>query len=173
MIVKVADYIRSELALDAIDIQLPVYKRILDEAVAQYDDEAFVASHYFLTHADIEISMLAANMMTSKHQISKFFEDHQEVAQRQVSLTEEQQKAENEAMKKEKERELLERWIMLGLYELKNAHIRHEINEINKQLKASESDDERTTLLKNRMELDKIKCLLSNELGGRVIAGIK
>ena len=170
--IKVADYIRSELTLDDIDIQTPIYKQILDEAVARYDDNTFVASHYFLSHTDLEISKIATNMMTSKYQLSKFFDDHNEVALRQATLTEEQQKVENEAIKKEKERELLERWLVMGLFELKNAHIRHEINEINKQFKSAQSDEEKTTLLKKRMELDKVKCLLSNELGGRVVTGI-
>ena len=171
--IKVAEYIRSELALDNIEIQTPVYKQIMDESVAQYDNVSFVASQYFLTHADLEISKLAADMLSNKHQLSKFFEDRNDVALKLTTLTEEQQKAENEAVKKEKEREQLERWVVQGLFELKNAHIKHEIDEINKQVKAAQSDEEQVMmLLKRRVELDRIKRLLSNELGGRVVTGI-
>jgi DNA primase len=167
--IKVAEYIRSELALDDIEIELPVYKQILDEAVARYDDETFVASHYFLTHPDLEISKIAANMMSNKHQLSKIFHDPLEVFLMQPTLTAEHQ----QPGQREKEREMLERWIVQALYELKNAHIRHAIDEINKQVKALQSDDDaKLALLKKRMELDKMKRLLSNELGGRVVTGI-
>ncbi|MDR2913537.1 MAG: DNA primase, partial [Tannerella sp.] len=41
-VVKVAEYIQSELDHDDIEIQVPVYKQMLDEAVARCEDEYFV-----------------------------------------------------------------------------------------------------------------------------------
>jgi hypothetical protein len=132
-----------------------------------------VASHYFLTHTDLEISELAADMISSKYQLSKYFGGQDDVALKQTTLTEEQQKAEDEARKAEKEREQIERWVVHDLFVLKNAHVKYEIDEINKQIKEFQSDEEKVMgLLKKRMELDKIKRLLSRELGDRIVTGM-
>ena len=146
-VIKVAEYIRSELANDEIEMQSPLYKRILDEAVTQCDDEQFVASHYFLTHPDLEVSELAVDMMSNKYEVSKFF-----------------------LRMNEKEREKMERRIVYDIFVLKNAYIRHRIDEVNKLIKKAQPDEEEMMrLLKIRIELDKVKCLLSKELGDRVI----
>ena len=167
--IKVAEYIRTELTNDEIDIQVPVYKRILNEAAALCNDETFVASHYFLTHTDLEISEIAANMISNKYHLSKYFENKEE-ALKQTTLTEEQQKAENEALKLEKERKQLEQWIVQDIFELKNAYVKKEIDAINKQIKEFQSDEEKVMkLLQKRIELDTIKNLLSKELGDRVV----
>ena len=171
--IKVAEYIRMELANDDIEMQSPVYKRILEEAAALCHDETFVASHYFLTHTDLEISEIASNMISNRYQLSKFFDNRHE-ALKLTRLTDEQQKTKNETQKLEKERMKLEQWVVQEVFELKNAYIKREIDTINKQIKELQSDEEALmTLLKKRMELDKIKHLLSQELGFRVVTGIK
>jgi len=171
--IKVAEYIQSELANDDIELQSPLYKRILEEAAIQCDEESFVASHYFLSHADLEISEIAVNMMSDKYQLSRFFEDNSTDVLTQTKMTTEQLEAENENRKKEKERVQLERWIVQDIFELKNAYIIREIDTVNKQIKACPPDDEKgLQLLKKRMDLDRIKHLLSKELGDRQVTGI-
>ena len=171
--IKVAEYIRTELAYDEIEIEFPVYKRILDEAVARCNDETFVAPQYFLKHTELEISELSANMMSNKYQLSKRFENPEDVILTQKKLTEEQQKAEIEEKKTEKEREHLERWIIRDIFALKNAHVKHEIDDINRQIKAFQSDEEKVRdLFIKRMKLDEIKRLLGKELGDRVVTGL-
>jgi len=172
-VVKVAEYILTELGYDDMEIQWPVYKRILDEAVEKCEDETFIASRYFLTHPDAEISEIAASMMSNRYQLSKYFEDRNDGVLRQSNLSDEQQKAKIEEKKMEKEREQLERWVVYTVFELKNAHVRLQIVELNRQIKVfqSENEDEWTNLLKRRMELDEMKRLLGKELGDRVITG--
>jgi len=171
--IRVADYIRSQLMCDDIELQSPVYKQILNEAASLNTDESFVASHYFLTHTDLEISEIAANMMSNKYQLSKFFDDHSADVLTQTKLTAEQQKAMNDAQKAEKEREELERWVVQGIFDLKNAYIKREIDEINKQIKMNKSDEEKVIeLFKKRMELDTIKHFLNKEIGDRIVTGI-
>ncbi|MDR3265965.1 MAG: DNA primase, partial [Tannerella sp.] len=46
--ITVAQYIKSELDNDDIELQTPLYKRILEEAVANSGDKNFVAQQYFL-----------------------------------------------------------------------------------------------------------------------------
>lgn len=172
-VVKVAEYIRSELQDDGIEILTPIYRRILDEAVAQCEDGAFTASRYFLAHTDLEISKLAADMMSTKYQLSKYFADADDRAVKQTILSEDAQEAENEARKKEKEREQLERWIVHDIFTLKNAYIKHKIDEVNKQIREFQADEEKVMeLLRERMRLDEIKRLLSKELGERIVTGI-
>lgn len=172
-IVKVAEYIRSELQDDGIEILTPLYRQILDEAVAQCEDGAFTASRYFLAHPDLEISRLAVDMMSTKYQLSRYFADAEDAALKQTTLSEEEQEAENEARKTAKEREQLERWIVHDLFTLKNAYIKHKINEVNRQIREFQADEEKVMeLFRERMRLDGIKCLLSKELGERIVTGI-
>ncbi|MDR1525511.1 MAG: DNA primase [Tannerella sp.] len=172
-VVKVAEYIRMELQKDEIDIQTPIYKQILEEAVAQCENETFIASHYFLAHPDLEISKLATDMISSKYHLSKYFREPEEVALQQTTISEEQQEAENEARKREKERERLERWIIHDLFTLKNAIVKHKIDDVNKQIKEFQSDEEKVmALLKERIALDGTKLQLSKALGERIVTGI-
>jgi DNA primase len=171
-VVKVAEYIRSELQDDGIEILTPIYRQILDEAVAQCEDAAFTASRYFLAHPDLEISRIAADMMSTKYRLSKYFADAEDQT---ATLSAGEPEAESEARKRKKEREQLERWIVHDIFTLKNAYIKHKIDEINKQIRDSlrETDDEKVTeLLRERMKLDEIKRLVSKEIGERIITGI-
>jgi DNA primase len=171
-VVKVAEYIRSELREDDIEIQTPIYRQILDEAVARCEDDDFVASHYFLAHPDLEISRLAADMMIAKYQLSKRFAGVEDLSA-PTNPSEAKREAENKARKQEKEREQLARWIVHDIFTLKDAYIKHEIDELNKQIREFQADEETVMeLLKERMKLDEIKRLLSKELGERIVTGI-
>ncbi|MDR2679293.1 MAG: DNA primase [Tannerella sp.] len=172
-VVKVAEYIRSELQKDGIEIQTPIYRQILEEAVAQCENEEFIASHYFLAHPDLEVSELAADMISSKYRLSKYFRDPEETALQQTTISEEQQEAENEARKRRKERDQLERWIIHDLFTLKNAIVKHKIDDVNRQIKEFQSDEERViALLRERIALDGTKLKLSKALGERIVTGI-
>ncbi|MDR2773690.1 MAG: DNA primase [Tannerella sp.] len=171
--VSVSEYIQSELQKDEIEIQTPIYRRILEEAIVQLENEDFTASHYFLTHPDLEISRLATDMISNKYPLSKYFDNPEEVALKQTTISDERQEAENEARKREKERDQLERWIVHDIFTLKNAYIKHKIDYVNKQIRECLSDEEKVMmLLKKRMELDRTKIKLSKELGERIITGI-
>ena len=171
-LVKVAEYIQRELEKDEIAIQVPVYKQILDEAITHCNTDTFVATPYFLNHADLEISEIASNMISSRYQLSKFFTNKQDLS-KQTELVTRQLVEKDEAQQLEKERKKIEQWIVQGIFELKNAYIKHEIDVINKQIKEFQSDEDKVMqLLKRQMELDAIKHLLSKELGFRVVTGV-
>ena len=174
-VIKVAEYIQSELKSDDIEMWTPLFKQILDEAVGQCENETFVASHYFLAHEDLEVSKLAADMMSTKYQLSKFFKSKDDFTQMQTTVSEEQQKANNEARKMLKEREQLERWVVSDIFALKNAYIKHRMDELSKQIKEYQSNDDYEkvmALLGEKKELDMMKKLLSRELGDRIVIGI-
>jgi DNA primase len=172
-LVSVAEYIQSELQKDDIEIRTPIYKRILEEAIVQCENENFTASHYFLSHPDLEISKLATDMISNKYSLSKFFDDPEDITLKQTTLSDEQQEAEQEARKREKERDQLERWIVHDIFTLKNAYLKHKIDDVNKQMKEFQSDEEKVMMLmKKRMELDRTKVKLSKALGERIVTGI-
>ena len=173
-VVKVAEYIKMELDNDDIEVQMPLYKQILNEAVAQCEDEKFIASHFFLAHVDLEVSRLAADMMSSKYRLSKYFEDKDDSSLKQTTISEDQQRIEDEARKIEKERRQLERWIVSDIFALKNAYIKHNIEELSRQIKIHQSNedyDKVMDLMREKKELDKTKKFLSRELGDRIVTG--
>jgi len=171
--IKVAEYISMELERDDIAIQTPLYKQILDDAVEQCKDENFVASHFFLSNTDLEISKLAVEMMSSKYHLSKFFKDESDTGLKLTALHDEKQRLKEEERRANKEREQLERWIIHDIFVLKYADINYKIDNIKKQIREYQSDDEKGMwLLREQKDLDNIKCLLSKELGDRTITGI-
>ena len=171
--VKVAEYIHSELYNDDIEIQTPLYKRILEEAVLQCEAPDFVASRYFLSHPDFEISKIAADMTISRYQLSKFFKNTDEFAfALSTALSEEQRKL-YERLKKEKEQEEMTRWIVQDLFALKNAYVKQRIETINKQLKEASTDEEKgLELVKELTRLDELKLLINRHLGDRQVTGV-
>jgi DNA primase len=158
----VAQYIQSELANDNIELQTPLYKGILEEAVANSGNDSFVAKKYFLSHPDGEISRLASDMISSRYQLSKYFTAPEEDTEN--SKSEE---------KKSKESEALVKQIIREIFALKYAYINHRISELNKKIKEDPDDEEKCTeWMKERIELDNLKCLLSKELGERIVTGM-
>ena len=60
---NVAQYISYDLGTDGLQLQNPVFARILDEAVEHSSDEGFCAEQYFTQHPDVELSKIAAQMV--------------------------------------------------------------------------------------------------------------
>ena len=64
-------YVYSDLEIDQIEFQTPLYKQMLAEATEHIDEPDFIASRYFMNNPDIAISREAANLMTERYQLSK------------------------------------------------------------------------------------------------------
>jgi DNA primase len=166
--ITVTEYIQYELLEDDLTFQIPVFRQILDEAIEECKKEDFVASNYFLTHHDLTISRIASEILSDKYQLSKMF-DIKEEEKARINQTEE----DIEKDRLEKERQILQKNIVNDIFSLKYAYIKKKIDEVNKLIKSSQSDDERVTeLLRQRMNLDLIKNRLSKELGERIVVGV-
>jgi DNA primase len=166
--VTVAEYIQYELFEDDINFQIPVYRQILEEAIENCKSEGFVASDYFLTHHDLEISKVASEALSDKYHLSKMFDAKEDITAR-ISMTDE----DIEKEKAERKRQELQRNIVNDIFTMKYAYIKQKIEEINKQIKSLQSDEEKVTgLLRQRMNLDMIKNRLGKELGERIIVGV-
>lgn len=67
----VAQYIYYDLQADSLQFSNPLYRRILDEAVAHADDPDFDSENYFIHHEDIEIGRVAADLCVDRLQLMR------------------------------------------------------------------------------------------------------
>ena len=68
---NVAQYISYDLGTDGLYLKNDLYNRILQEAVANSQDEGFKAETFFTHHPDIDISRTATDMAVDRFHLSK------------------------------------------------------------------------------------------------------
>ncbi|MDH6342670.1 DNA primase [Parabacteroides sp. PFB2-12] len=149
--ISVTNYIYTELAQDDLTFHTPLYKAMLDEAVAHMHDKSFTPSRYFLYHPDPNISQLAANLMSEKYQLSKYH---------------------TKSRKIEQEEDRLQQYVLKELFALKDAYINYKIKGVQSEIKEAQVNkdtDRIIRLMQQLTELNKIKSLLCKELGERII----
>ena len=148
---RVADYIQMDLERDDLTFYTPLFKRMLDEAADHCQEEGFVASRYFLSHPDPNVSMLGANLLSDKYQLSKYHSKFREIPQ---------------------EEDMLKQLVLRDMYAIKEANILQQIKEVQQAIKEAQrqGDMERIfELLKKQNQLNEIKNILSKELGERIV----
>ncbi len=151
VIIRVAEYIRQELANDNLIFSDPVYRLILDEAAEKGREENFTAQRYFLAHPDAGVSQLAANLISEKYQLSKYHTKFREL---------------------DNEEEKLSQLVVKDIFYLKDAFIQFRIKELQDSIKELQGKDELDKvlgLMKELAELNHIKSILSKELGERIV----
>lgn len=151
VIIRVSEYIRSELERDDLTFYTPVFKSMLDEAAERCQSDGFVASRYFLAHPDQNISRLAANLISEKYQLSKYHTKYREL---------------------EQEEDKLDQLVIRELFGFKDAYILSQIKEIQAQIKVTQTKGDMEQvfeLMKKLTRLNEIKNVLSKELGERII----
>ena len=173
--IKVPEYIQAELKNDDIIFITPQYKYILDEAVKLCEEDNFIAARHFLSHADPMISQIAINLTDNNH---KQFFDETELEAIEAEIQEITDKDQLKRLNEEKEliqQKQLEEFIYVlrrDIFSLKEAYIIQKINQINKQIKELQNSgniEEAIKLIAEQQQLNKIKILLSKELGERII----
>lgn len=70
---NVAEFIDFDLGQDELKFSIPIYNRILEEAVAHGKEDGFKAETYFCSHHDIEVSRLATKLAIDRHQLGGRF----------------------------------------------------------------------------------------------------
>ena len=151
VIIRVAEYIRSELERDDLTFYTPLFKGMMDEAADRCQSKGFVAHRYFLAHPDPNVSRLAANLISEKYQLSKYHTKYREL---------------------ETEEEKLDSLVLRELYGFKDAYILSQIKEVQAQIKETQTKgdmDQVFELMKKLTRLNEIKNVLSKELGERII----
>lgn len=66
-----AEVVGYDLSNDSLQFSLPIYNRILEEAVSHSHEEGFNAETYFTLHPDYEVSSLAISLTAEKVLLSK------------------------------------------------------------------------------------------------------
>ena len=145
---RLADYVHFDLNRDGIRIEHPLYRQLIEEAVAHCQEEGFEAYRYFLAHPDPHISMLAADLASEKYQLSKYHSKYQTI---------------------EPESERLDFVVPQELYALKEAHIQEEIKQLQQRIKDAKNDEETLTLMRQLNELNSLRRQLCKQLGERII----
>ena len=150
VVIRVAEYIRSELGNDGLTFYTPIFKQMLDEAADHCCEDGFVAHRYFLAHPDPDVSRITANLISEKYQLSKYHSKYQEV---------------------EREEDRLEQLVIRDLFALKEAYILHQIREKQETLKQVPPDaiGQMTQIMEEITRLNEIKKVLSKELGERIV----
>jgi DNA primase len=162
IIIKVAEYIQSELQHDGLTFFTPQYKNMLDEAVAHCNEPDFVSSRYFLSHPDPEISRTTIQLMDDRY---SFRYDSWQTKKEGLTQAETQREVLQQT-------EVFEQAIRRDLFALKEAYVRKQISEIKNKIKDLQVEgkiDEVNELMKEQIRLNEIKILLSRELGERII----
>ena len=146
----VAEHIAFSLRDDGLNFYTPLFRQMLDEAVAHSQEEGFVASRYFLNHPDPEVSMLATNLYADKYQLSTYHSKYQEIKE---------------------EKDLLPELVVHDICGFKYAYIQRKIQETQAQLKAmsNEETEKFDEILDDLSTLNVMKNVLSKELGERII----
>ncbi|MDD4515054.1 DNA primase [Massilibacteroides sp.] len=151
VVIRVAEYIGFDMERDDLTFMTPLFKQMLDEASARCTDEGFIAHKYFLSHPDVNISRLAADLIEDKYQLSKYHSKFREL---------------------ETEDKNLHQYVVTDLYALKDAYIKHKRKIIQADLKKAQQEDrmdEVMSKMEELLKLDKIKSVLSKQLGERII----
>ena len=149
--ISVIEYIASDLRQDEIELENPLYRRILDEAEKQQKMPGFKPERYFLNHRDPEISLLAADLESEPYELSKIHSKYQTI---------------------EKDEDKLPELIPHVLEDFKNAIIQHQTRLVEEELKTAQrdkNDSEIEKLTKDLLELLEIKKDLSKDLGERIV----
>ncbi len=152
-------FVYFDLERDNIKVTNAIYAQIFEEAYRESANEDFVPAKYFMTHANSNISKLAAEMLSDKYQLSKIH----------AKALGEELDDENSKLLEQNSLEIL---IPRVTTELKNAYIMQQISVVMKKIKeAQKQNDFETTLklLEEKKKLEEIKKLLAKMLGEQVI----
>lgn len=75
----VTECISMGLKEDDLQFHNPLHRKVLKEAETHLHEEGFVAEHFFLSHPDSAISLLAAGMISDRYQLSKYHSKAQKI----------------------------------------------------------------------------------------------
>ncbi|MDR2389970.1 MAG: DNA primase [Tannerellaceae bacterium] len=149
--IYVAEYIRSELEQDEMTFLNPLYRKMLEEASAHCREEGFVASKYFLYHAEALVGQTATDLISEKYQLSRYHTRYREI---------------------KREEDLLLQLVPRDLLGFKDACVRQKITAIGRRIKElQESGDweQVIPLMREQDDLNVIKKNLNKMIGERII----
>ena len=161
-IIRAGEYIIHELHNDNIEVENPLYQLILNEYMAHYKEDNWVAANYFQHHPKGEVSQFAVEMLADKYQLSRMY-GKQMVSENVVKEVELPSEADTLP-------ELTQRLLL----ELKFTIVNERINALQTMLRDAQQRDDWElirTILAQQPLLNDIRQQLGKALGNRVIIG--
>ena len=157
----VAQYISLSLKDDDIQLQTPIYRQILEEAVERSHTPNFRAEQYFISHPDEQIRDLSLKLGTDSVELSKLFETPNTTA---LPAQEETMEAASE--------ERLEEVVPSLIASYKLSVVQKSLQDIIEQMKRPEAKEDKENyrqLLKEFNEKSKLVKDLAKMCGARVV----
>ena len=161
-IIRAGEYIIHELHNDNIEVENPLYQLILNEYMAHYKENNWVAANYFQHHPKGEVSQFAVEMLADKYQLSRMY-GKQMVSENVVKEVGLPSEADNLP-------ELTQRLLL----ELKFTIVNERIDALQTMLRDAQQRDDWElirTILAQQPLLNDIRQQLGKALGNRVIIG--
>jgi len=155
----VLQYIKFDLERDGLWFHNPVYKQMLDEAIAKSEEKDFEPRKYFLAHPSSEVSKIAAGILEDRYELSKFHMKQfgANMKKEDTPLAEERQLATS---------------VPTVLVELKNAFILSRVKDITIQIKQKQDEgnmDAVMELLQELKRMEDFKKALAKASGEQII----
>ena len=84
--IQVVDFVVGELEEDGLRFRNATYQKMLDDASAHAQDPDFSAKRFFLSSPDLNISLIAADMLNDQYQLSKMFTEDEKIADEESNI---------------------------------------------------------------------------------------
>ncbi len=147
--VSVIELIIHELEKDDLGMNHSTFALIYSEYIKGLDESKFYEQQDFVRHENPEISSMAVDVLSEKHELSP-----QWVTQK---------------VKIKREIDNLDRAVMEAIYSYKSAKVIYEISQIQEEMNHSDQHEKLIDLINRQKKLDKVKMVLSAKLGRRII----
>ena len=154
---NVAQFVAYSLGEDNIVFSNPLYRQMLEEAVAHSADQGFKSEEYFTNHQDVEISRVATRLAYDNYMLAEQEEE------RPLSA-EEKREAE-----KKRSHALLKKVNHL-LLDLRLEYIDNRLKALQQEIVATKGDAAKTiSLMKQYKEMQMVRNELAKSLGSNII----
>ena len=86
--VTVVEHVSADLAVDGLELQDMMHRRMLAEALERVHNQGFSVSRYFFSHPDPQVARLAADLCSDRYQLSKYHSRSQKIVSDEERLHE-------------------------------------------------------------------------------------
>lgn len=157
----VAQYIDYNLGVDELSLSNPMFKRMLEEAVAKSGGEGFDSEQYFIHHDDIEISKAATDICAESYRVDGIGG----VGGNGAGQDEDPEMAKKERL------ERMRRQVEHLLNDFRMDYLEQKLKNIQGQINSSAGDNEKTMkLIGEFQEVQQLRNKLAQMLGNNIIA---
>ncbi len=168
---RIGEFVIEELRCDNLQFVNPLHEAFLTELEAHIADNGFQSSTFFASHPNPEISLLAADLLTEKYQLSQIFEKAQlqsvganKKAEQQLSDTAKRRVDELEKQRREEWQAWLYDSVLSCLNDYKRIFISQRIKALERSLKDGSATDV-AQVMRKHARLSEIKRKLAEALG--------